>query len=41
MNKFDEVEELARKLECDYDTAWDLVYLSDEIWDDDETDDAL
>ena len=39
MNKFEEVKMLAEELECDYDTAFCLVY---DIWGDpEETDDAL
>ena len=41
MSKFDMVESLAKKLDCDYDTAFDLVYCADAIYDENETDDAL
>ena len=38
MNK---VEALAQKLECSYETAWDIVYASDVIYDETETDFGL
>lgn len=41
MNKFDVVENTARELETDYNTAFDLVYCSDVIYDETETDDSL
>ena len=41
MNKFDEVESLAKELEVDYNTAFDLVYSVDTIYDENETDDTL
>ena len=41
MNKFNEVENLAQKLECTYELAWDIVYMSDFICDEEETDFGL
>lgn len=41
MNKLDEVEALAQELECSYETAFDLVYGSEFICDENETDNAL
>lgn len=39
MNKFEEVEKLAEELECDYETAFDIVY--DIPQESEDTDDAL
>lgn len=41
MNKFDIVENTARELETNYNTAFDLVYCSDVIYDETENDDSL
>lgn len=41
MNKFDEVENLARELGCSYETAWDEVYGTTEIYEEDEIDYGL
>jgi hypothetical protein len=41
MSKFDVVENVAKELDTDYNTAFDLVYCSDAIYDENETDDAL
>jgi ribosomal protein L37E len=40
-NSFTKVENLATALECDYNTAFDIVYNSAVIYDENETDDAL
>ena len=40
-NKFDEVENLAEELGCSYETAWDLVYSSEEIYAETEPDYGL
>lgn len=41
INKLDEVEELAKELEIDWDAAFDLVYGTDYYGREDETDDAI
>ena len=41
MNKLNTVEQVVCELECDYNSAFDLVYLSDVIYDETETDNAL
>ena len=41
MNKFDEVEKLARELNCSYESAWDIVYGSEEYYAEDEIDYGL
>ena len=41
MNKFDIVENTTRELETNYNTAFDLVYCSDVIYDETENDDSL
>ena len=41
MNKFDIVENAAKELETNYNTAFDLVYCSDVIYDETENDDSL
>lgn len=41
MNKLDMVEQIAYELKCDYNSAFDLVYMSDVIYDETETDDTL
>lgn len=43
MNKFKQVEELAKELDTSYDLAWDLVYGNNgyDMTNPDETDDAL
>ncbi len=41
INKFTIVENTAKELNIDYNTAFDLVYCSDVIYDENETDDTL
>jgi hypothetical protein len=41
INNFTKVENLAKALDCDYNTAFDMVYNSAVIYDENETDDAL
>lgn len=36
-----EVENLAQELECTYEVAWDIVYMSDFIYDETEIDFGL
>lgn len=38
MDKFNEVENLAKELDCSYELAWDLVHMSDFICDENEID---
>lgn len=38
MTKLDKVEILAQELECSYETAFDIIYGTDFICDEDETD---
>ena len=41
MNKFNEVEQLAKELGCTYENAWDILYLTDFICDENEIDFGL
>lgn len=41
MNKLEEVEQVEKELEIDYNAAFDLVYVPDVIYEEGETDDAL
>ena len=41
MNKFDEVENLARELDCSYESAFDIVYGIEAIYEEDEVDYGL
>ena len=41
MNKFEEVLHLAKKLGIDYNEAFDIVYASETLYDESETDDAI
>ena len=41
MNKFNEVENLAKELGCSYESAFDIVYGIEDICEEDEIDYAL
>ena len=41
MNKLEAVEHVAKEFEIDYNEAFDIVYMSEIIYEEGETDDAL
>lgn len=41
MTKFDIVEKLAKQLNCDYNQAFDIVYLPEVIYDENDIDNSL